>query len=301
MNSTLAPAAVPDSNPVSTTVPATAPGAPRWQRWAREPLLHFLLLGGLVFAADHWLVGKAKDPRTIVISAAVDDEVRTIFKSSRGQDPTAEQLTALRQAWLDNEVLYREGLALGVDQGDATIRDRVIFKALGIVESNLNLPAFDDKTLRAWFEAHRDRYDEPLRFDFQEAVLTGDNSEGAVRAFVNELNRGTSGELKAGLRLFKGRPQASLAPAYGEAFGQQLGELPPGEWRAMSTREGWRAIRLDAVTRSKPADFAVLRGVVQQDWTDATMAELRTAAVRQLARKYTVQTAPGGPAAKVAP
>ena len=48
-------------------------------------------------------------------------------------------------------------------------------------------------------------------------------------------------------------------------------------------------MRLESITQSKPADFENLRGVVLQDWTDATMAEQRTAAVRTLSKKYTVK------------
>jgi hypothetical protein len=249
-----------------------------------------MALGALLFAADHLLTSRADDPHTIVVGPAVDQEARETFRNARGQDPTPEQLAALRQTWLDNEVLYREGLALRVDQGDSAIRDRVIFKALNVVESGLALPSVDDKTLRAWFEAHRDKYDEPARYDFQEAVLAGEfageSGEAAVRAFALQLNRGTPGEAKAGLRIFKGRPHGNLVQSYSAEFAKALEALPPGEWQALKTREGWRAMRLDAVTPGRPAVFEALRGVALQDWTDATMAEQRTAAVRALGRKY---------------
>ena len=91
------------------------------------------------------------------------------------------------------------------------------------------------------------------------------------------------------MRVFKGRPHANLAQSYGPEFVKALEESPPGEWRAQPTQSGWRAIRLDAITPSRPASFESLRGVVLQDWTDVTMAEQRTAAVRNLAKKYTIK------------
>ena len=66
-------------------------------------------------------------------------------------------------------------------------------------------------------------------------------------------------------------------------------ESRPGEWQALSTRDGWRAIRLDATVAPKPASFEMLRGVVLQDWTDAVLSEQRSAAVQALAKKYTVR------------
>jgi hypothetical protein len=43
------------------------------------------------------------------------------------------------------------------------------------------------------------------------------------------------------------------------------------------------------VSTPKPAQFEVLAGVVQQDWLDATMADLRTAQVREMARRYRIE------------
>src|SRR5262245_40007880 len=270
-------------------------GAERAQRrlavppWLREPLAHFVILGALLFAADSLLRGGGDDRRTIVIDAAVDAQARSVFTAARGREPNVEELYALRRVWLDNEVLYREGLALGVDKGDSTIRDRVIFKALNFVDAGLKLPPIDEQGLRAWFEKNRARYDEPARFDFHEAVLAGERTEAATKAFVELLEKGRPGELNAGLRVFKGRPQANVVQGYGEEFAKALAESPPGRWRALEARDGWRAVQPVATTPAKPAAFEPLRGVLLQDWTDATMAEQRSAAVRTLAKKYTVK------------
>ena len=256
--------------------------------WMREPLLHFVVLGALLFAVDHTLIGRADDPKRIVVGAAVDNEARELFMASSGREPDAQELKALRSVWLDNEVLYREGLALQVDKGDIAIRERVIFTALSVVDANVKLPPFDDALLRAWFEAHRTKYDEPARFDFQEAALAGDSSEATVRVFVDALNTGSPGDAKAGLRVFKGRPHANLVQSYGPEFAQALAAAPAAEWRAQRTRDGWRAMRLDAITPPRPAAFEALRGVVLQDWTDAVLSEQRSAAVRALTKKYDV-------------
>jgi hypothetical protein len=280
--------AAPSEHAAPETVAVPRRARPRPPGWLREPLLHFVVLGGVLFAIDHFVVGNADDPHTIVIGADVDGEARETFKAARGREPNAEELEALHRVWLDNEVLYREGLALQVDKGDPAIRERVIFKALSVIDSNVHLPAADDKLLRAWFEGHRDKYDEPARYDFEEAALSGDSSEGAVRDFVHALNNGMPGDARAGLRVFKGRPRASLVESYGSEFAGTLAQAPPNTWQALRTRDGWRAMRVNAITPAKPAVFEALRGVVLHDWTDATAAEQRTAVVRALTKKYKV-------------
>ncbi len=257
--------------------------------WAREPLLHFLILGAVLFGVDHVISGGADSPRVINIDGAVDDQARQVFKNARGRDPNAEELFALRRVWLDNEVLYREGLALGVEKGDAVIRDRVIFKALSMVSAELKLPPADDKVLRDWFEKNHGKYDEPARYDFQEAVISGERTEPAVKAFAEKLQSEAGGETEAGLRVFKGRPRANIVEGYGEGFATTLEQSPEGRWLALPTKDGWRAVQLVGVAPGKLAVFESLRGVVMQDWVDATMAEQRSAAVAALAKKYTIK------------
>jgi hypothetical protein len=259
-------------------------------KWLREPLLHFVILGGVLFAADHFLAARSDDPRVIVVDAEVDAHARQVFKEARGHEPSADELYALRSVWLDNEVLYREGLALQLDKGDPAIRDRVIFKQLSVIDAGTKLPPYDDNVLRAWFEKNRAKYDEPSRYDFQEAILAGDKSESAVRAFVSSLNAGAPGEARADLRVFTHRPRENLVQSYGTEFVTALDSSPVGEWRALSTRNGWRAMRLESIAKPQPADFETLRGIVLHDWTDATLSEQRSAAVRALAKKYTIKT-----------
>ena len=267
----------------------------RMPAWLQEPLLHFLILGAVLFTVDHWLVGRQDDPRRIVVSATVDQEATTLFKNARGREPSADELKALRQVWLDNELLYREGQALRVDKGDTAIRERVIFKSLSLVDAGLKRPEITEAQLRQWFEQNRARYDEPARYDFQEAALAEDNTEAALRAFAQNLNSGTPGDAKAGLRVFKGRPNDNIVQSYGAEFAKALEALPPDEWRALAAKDGWRAMRLDAVVPAKPAQFEVLRGVAMQDWNDATMTELRTGQVRALASKYKIEYEVGQP------
>jgi len=276
---TAAPSAATPREAMPTRAPA----------WLREPLLHFLLIGALLFGVDHALNGRNDAGHEILVGADVDEEATQVFKATRGREPNAEELQALRKVWLDNEVLYREGLALQLDKGDSAIRERVIFKALSVVDSGLKLPPHDDRLLQTWFEQHRAKYDDPARFDFQEAQLAGDNGEAAVRAFVDALNAGTPGDAKAGLRVFKARPHGNLVQSYGEDFAKALEAAPPGQWQALRSRDGWRAVRLDATSPARPGSYEALRGVVLQDWTDATMAEQRSAAVAALARKYDIK------------
>jgi hypothetical protein len=279
-------------DPAVAPEPAARRGPPAW---LREPLLHFALLGGVLFAADHVLASREDDPRVIVVDADVDAQAIKLFTEARGRAPDEEELFALRRVWLDNEVLYREGMALGLDKGDKAIRERIIFKALSVVDANVKKPEIDEAGLRQWFEARRSRYDEPARYDFEEAVIAGKRTNEVARAFAASLNDGNPGEFEAGLRVFSHRPHENIVQTYGEEFASALETSPAGEWRAIPSKDGLRVMRLKSMTAPKPAVFEDLAGVVYQDWVDSVMAEQRSEAVRTLARKYDIRVQGAAP------
>ena len=169
-----------------------------------------------------------------------------LFKAARGRDPNADELQALRQRWLDNEVLYREGLALQVDKGDTAIRERVIFKALSVVDANVKLPPFDDKrAARVVRAATARKYDEPARFDFQEAVLAGDS----VRGRRARLRRGAERRhARATRRPACACSRAGRAPTWCRATAPSS----PARWRASHRGRMARAADARRLARDPP-------------------------------------------------
>src|SRR5437867_3806925 len=85
-------------------------------RWLREPLVHFAVLGVVLFALHRWVA--PPETRRIVLSAAMIQGLRQDYVRRYGSEPTADEQAALIQRFIDNEVLYREALALGLDRGD---------------------------------------------------------------------------------------------------------------------------------------------------------------------------------------
>jgi hypothetical protein len=278
----------PISNHASTT-PQVATTTSHTKRWWQEPLIHFALLGALLFIVDQKIFEKKDDPKTIVVPAAVTQEARASFNATRKRDPNPEELQALVQRWLDTEVLFREGLKMQLDQGDKMIRDRVIFKSLMSFDGSLPKPVPDEKTLRAWLETKREKYDEPARHDFEEAVLEGEATSEATKAFALALNNGAPSDAKAGLRVFKGRPRTNIVQSYGEEFTKALEGATPDEWRAIQAKDAWRVVRLKTITPPIPAKFEAIAHILRANWIDSTLAQLRTDTVRQRAKNYNIR------------
>lgn len=279
----VAPAAEPAHRAFSARLPGTLRSV------LREPMVHFVALGALLFGLDAALLVKRGDPSRIEIPEAAYQEARALFSSSAKRDPSTQELKVLLDRWVDNEVLYREGLALGLDKGDSAIRDRVIFKSLNVVQAGLNTPPPDEAVLKAWFEANRQRYDIPTRYDFLEAVVTSDRAEDKLRAFVSSLNGKGRSDAESSLNVFRDRPRPSIEQSYGVDFVRALDRAQPGgEWLLLPSSAGLRVVRLTELKPGTRADFDSLKNEVLKDWRSEAMSKLTSQAVRELGSKYRV-------------
>ena len=249
----------------------------------------------VLFALDHCIVEPQRRPAHHRRRRRGRSRRRARCSSeARGREPNDEELYALRRVWLDNEVLYREGLALQLDKGDTAIRERVIFKALSVDRRRHEAAAVRRRACCATgSRAIARKYDEPARYDFEEAVLAGDSSESARARLRARAERRHAGRREAGLRVFTGRPHDNLVQSYGAEFATALEASPPGRVAGAAEQRGLarHAPRVDRRRRSRRCSRTCAASCCRTGPTPR-MAEQRSAAVRALAKKYTSRSRP---------
>lgn len=232
----------------------------------KEPLVQFLVLGAVVIGVDRHVIGNADDPRRIVFDDARYRELVDIFYEGKGRKPTEEEIEELIVTWTQNEVLYREALAMGLDKGDEMIRNRVILKIRNILFNNLVTEAPSDDELEAWFEANRIAYDRPDLYDFEQFLVEGGNAE-TVSAMAVELGDAAHPETyESTFRRYPHRPGGNLLSVFGEEGGQRLLDAAIGQWVAVESVYGWHLARVTKYAPGEPAVFKDVKHSVARDW-----------------------------------
>lgn len=253
----------------------------------REPLIHFCLLGGLIFAIDHVLHPPSQDDKTIVVSKNMQEAFVKRFSEDGDRTPTPEQLNKMIDSWVASEILYREGKALGVDKGDDMIRDRIAFKLQTLLFDQVKLEKPTEAQLQAFFETVRNRFDQPEQVSF---LLTPATDEAAARRQIDDIrSEREASEFRDQTRLFPNRPVASLAPSFGDEFRDQLLSLPVGEWQVVRAKDGWHIARLDGRQPAVPVSYSSVREKVMQMWSTEETRKRAWAAVQKLKSSYTVK------------
>lgn len=232
----------------------------------KEPLVHFLLLGAVVIGIDRHVIGSADDPRRIVFDNARYSELVDVFYEGKGRKPTEEEIEELIVTWTQNEVLYREALAMGLDKGDEMIRNRVILKIRNILFNNLVTELPPDDELEAWFEANRIAYDRPDLYHFEQFLVENGDADSAA-ALAAELRDAPHPEAYDSMfRRYPHRPATNLISVFGEYGGARLLSAPIGDWVAVESEYGWHLARITERLPGEPAVFADIRHAVARDW-----------------------------------
>ena len=165
----------------------------RTPRWLRDPLVVFLLAGCGVFAVDHWRNPSDDSHRIIDITAAQVDGIRARWAAQFGREPTGEELKALLDEAVREEILYREALRLALDRNDAIVRRRLAQKMTFMLEDTVAVGTPDAKEVAEYYATQVEHYREPRRTTFMHIFVSDDRRSdptGDARMLLRELQQG---------------------------------------------------------------------------------------------------------------
>ncbi len=145
------------------------------KKWLREPLLHFLLIGAALFVLYGLQNDEAVgDDRRIVFTDADINRLVALWEKRWQRLPTQLELEGLIESQIREEVLYREALAMGLDQQDTVVRRRLAQK-LEFITADLAAQAEPgDAELADFLAAHSDQFEVPGRISFVQVYLNAD-------------------------------------------------------------------------------------------------------------------------------
>lgn len=252
-----------------------------------EPLLHFCVLGGLIFATDAVLHRPARDDHVITVTKARRQAFIDGFDEDRQRVPSDAELQKMIDAWVASEILYREGKSLGVDRGDDMIRDRIAYKLQLMIFDQIQVAQPTEAQLRAWFADNHERFDAPETVGF---YLTPPTDEATARQQLADIQAGReSADLENQTRAILARPVPSLVPAFGQGFRDALLGLPLEQWTVLQSKDGWHVVRLDSRRPGTPKQFEDVRDDAARIFHTDETRKRAWDAVTRLKASYTVR------------
>ena len=271
-----------------------------------EPILHFLAIGIVLFAAYRWMTPGDSPRGDIVITQGVVDDLVTQHVAARGREPSAAELTQLIESYVHDEILYREGVKLGLDRDDIVVKRRVRQKVEIIAEENASTRAPTDADLSAFLAANPARFLQPAILTFEQVFLGEFTSSPRVvpaavmtlEALRNGTDPGQLGKATLLPRWTTDTPADLVARSFGASFAADLETVPIGEWAGpIDSSFGAHYVRVSNRTPAVAPPLAIVRDHVMREWENERRQRARNDAYVKMRERYEVSIEAKAPTA----
>lgn len=269
-----------------------------WREWAKEPLVHFLIGGLIIYALFAWRGEPIDtDSRSIEIGREAKAQVALAFEQLMGRPPTDAELDRQVERYIREEVLYREALRIGLDENDAVVRRRMAQKMDLIAAAQAEAAQPSDDTLQSWFEAHPERFADQAKYSLDQVYFAEKSGAEALMAQLNaQTSQGDFTDKGQPISLpssLEGMARKEVLDRFGEQFLAGISGLEISEkWQGpMASGFGWHIIRLRAREVGALPAFDDVRTRVENDWRSNTIEERRRRAYAILRDAYRIEIA----------
>lgn len=247
------------------------------KRFLREPLLHFLLLGGLLFAVQALRGERGAPAEAIRVSAGDIEHLATLFERTWMRPPTAAELDGLIDDHVRTEAAWREARAMGLDRDDAVLRRRLRQKLEFLAEELAAQAQPTDAELERFLEAHAEVFRDEARTSFRQVYFSPEKRGSAVEADVRALlarlvadpaddggELGDASLLPEGLELARA---SEIDAQFGAGFEAGLATLAPGVWSGpLDSSYGLHLVLVSAREPGRMPALAEVRAAVEREW-----------------------------------
>ena len=263
----------------------------------KEPLLHFILLGALVFGLARWIdPDEAPPEQLITVPTGKVEQLATIFAKTWQRTPTRQELEGLIDDYILEEAYTREAINMGLEKDDTIIRRRLRQKLEFLTGDLIALTDPTDEDLQAYLEANPDKFREDPRLSFRQVFLDPGRLDGdpsaAAQTALEQLRAGEEVEGHPTLlpAAREDTPLRVISGTFGASFAQQLEAKPTGEWQGpVQSSYGIHLVRVDEHVPGRLPPLEEIRATVQREWAHERKEEMTRQFNRELLDRYTIR------------
>jgi len=274
-------------------------------RLIKDPLVHFLLIGVVLFA----IAAMRGQPVTagrerIVVTAEQVAQARAAAAALQGREPTAEELEVLIEPTVRDEVMYREALALGLDINDDEVRRRLIEKMSYLTQDLADPEPSSEDELRRFYEASSDLFTIPALVSFDQVFFSpgarGDSLDADAAAGLGALRAGTPaadvGDRTPLRDSYDDAPREQVAVLFGDALADALFGSEPGTWSGPFRSDfGLHVVRLRERSEARLPPYEEIAARVAEEYAAQRRREANERAYREMRARYDVVIEQPGP------
>ncbi|MFW2406082.1 MAG: peptidyl-prolyl cis-trans isomerase [Gammaproteobacteria bacterium] len=272
-------------------------------KYLREPLVQFFLMGALIYGV-YALFGTPDDEeaqRTVYISEAQIANLSAMWEKRWNRPPTDVELVGLVRSWLREDILYREGMAMGLDRDDHIIRRRLAQKLEFLTNDIVQMQEPSDVELQVYFDENVVRFRAPDRMTFTHVFFNPDargdatlDAAAAALARLEAAGEPNGSVVEEGDRFmlpnyFTAASELDIRRSMGTPFAEAVMQLEPGRWHGpVLSGFGTHLVYVSAFDPAPPPEFADVRDDVLNEWRRAQTERFDAEFLESLKTRYEI-------------
>jgi hypothetical protein len=274
----------------------------RIQTLWREPLLHFLLIGFALFLYyDLAGSGDSEAPaaKRIIVSSGQVEQLVANFERTWSRPPSPQELDAMVDSHVREEVFYREAMAMGLDQNDPMVRRRMRMKLEFMLE-DLSGQDASDEVLSDFLKRNTDSFRDEVQLTLRQVYLNPDqrpNLENDAGQLLSRLSDGSApealGDHTLAPRTYELARQSEIARDFGDEFARQVAALPVGAWSGpVYSPFGAHLVKVEARIDARLPELAEIRDEVLREYLAEKSDQQKNLAYEKLRQDYEITVEP---------
>ena len=272
-------------------------------RLLKEPLLQFLIIGGVIYGAYALVAAPEDDYRDnmILVDSNRIDAMISEWEARWNRPPTRQEIDGLIQAYIKEDVLYRQAVAMGLNEDDPITRRRMAQKLEFLTSDLARLQEPKEGELEQFFEDNQDEYRNPDRISFTQLYFDPDARGDATlidaeRVLKQVTTAGEPTEDMAELsdrfmlqNYFASASELDVRRQMGSGFAEAVMKLEPGQWHGpVLSGFGVHLVYVYDVQKAPPAEFEIVQSRVLEDWQTKKREEFNPEFLKSLKERYEI-------------
>ncbi len=298
---------VKDQEEAARALPS-GPAAGKARGWARrllsEPLVHFLVLGVVLFGAYSLLQDEPQaENQSLRIELTADDlrQMAVMWLAQGRPLPTPDEMRSLIDQKVSEEILSREAISLGLDRDDQIIKRRLAQKMDFLLADLATMQPPTRAELADWYAANGARFTLPPHVSFRHLYFSFDREglapeEAAWRALERVKLLGPDAPELSSIadpfmfqNYYGDATPDQMAKTFGPGFADALFALSPGSWQGpIQSGYGWHLVRIDSFEAGRVPAFEEVEPAARDEWVNDRYLEIKKRAFEEMRSRYTL-------------
>lgn len=263
-----------------------------------EPLLHFIGISILFFAAYNIINPEKADPQIITVSEGRIAQIKNTFIEQWKREPIKQELENAIKGFAIDEMYILEAKASNLDVGDQVINRRLRQKMTFLLEDLASSQEPSEDELKTFYNDNHDKYRLPAQYSFSQVFFSADRSENERQALLAKQQQriqqglnpeGDSSMLPSHVLL---QTTTQLARTFGSSFSSGLETLELNQWSApIKSGFGWHLVFLKEKKIANLKPFEAVKTSVLADWQYQNKNSYQKEYEQKLLERYQIKVA----------